>query len=85
LQHRLAEQKVREAGNLVGRAWAHVFIRDDLEQLREARRIEELKKCVIMKSRRKLSGMPADSVAKGSVDVLEDTIEPDLRLASILR
>ena len=44
-----------------------------------------LKKCVIMKSRAKLSGMPAQSVASGSVDVLEETIEPDLRFASILR
>ena len=44
-----------------------------------------LKKCVIMKSRAKLSGMPEDSVPSGSVDVLEETIEPDLRFASILR
>ena len=44
-----------------------------------------LKKCVIMKSRVKLSGMPAVSVWSGRVDVLDDTIEPGLRCASILR
>ena len=43
-----------------------------------------LKKCVIIKSCVKASGKPAISVLSGSVDVLEETIEPDLRFASIL-
>ena len=43
LHHRLAERHVGEAANVVGCARAHVVAGDDFEQLREARRVEEMR------------------------------------------
>ncbi len=83
LHHRLAERQVSEAANVVGCARAHVVALDDFEQLREARRVEEMRDHEIAGEALRHAG--GQSVASGSVDVLEETIEPDLRFASILR
>ena len=79
----LPSDSVSEAANVVGMHPAHVVGLDDFEQLREARRVEEMRDHEI--AGEALRHARGKLFASGSVDVLEETIEPDLRCASILR